>query len=107
VLAVEDDLPLCRLEQLDHGSAEGRLAAAGLADEPERLARAEREVDAVDGVHLADAPLGPARGDREGLGGTLDPEGLRAFLRAVVNLLFGRLSFCGLAHASAPTDSTR
>jgi hypothetical protein len=35
-------LPSGRLEQLDHGAAEGRLAAAGLADEPERLAGAQR-----------------------------------------------------------------
>ena len=35
--------------------ADGRLAAARLADEPEHLARRDRERDAVDGVHRAAA----------------------------------------------------
>ena len=100
VLAVEDDLAVGRLEQLDHRAAERRLAAAGLADEPERLARAQRQVDAVDGVHLADAPLEDAGRDREVLDETLDAEDLAAFLGALVNLLLGRRCLGRLAHAS-------
>jgi len=37
-----------RLEQSDERPAERRLAAAALADQPERLAGANLEVDAVD-----------------------------------------------------------
>ena len=40
VLAVEDDLAGRRLEQLDDRAAQRRLAAAGLPDDPERLAAA-------------------------------------------------------------------
>src|SRR5262249_60860210 len=98
---VEDDLPVGRLEQLDHGPAERRLSAAGLADEAERLPRAQREIDAVDGVHLADAPLEDAGHDREVLEETLDAEDLAALRRALVNLLFGCLPFCRLAHVPA------
>ena len=53
-----------RLDQAQDGAADGGLAAAGLADEAERLARADREAHAVDGVDMADgaaqaAPCGP------------------------------------------------
>ena len=44
-----------RLEQPDDAVADGRLAAPGLPDEPEHLARRDREADAVDGVHRAAA----------------------------------------------------
>ena len=57
VAALEDDLPGRRLEQLDDRAAERRLAAAGLADDTERLAAVTVEVDAVDGAHLADVAL--------------------------------------------------
>ena len=40
--------------QLEDRPAERGLAAAGLADEAERLAPLDVEVDAVDGVHLPD-----------------------------------------------------
>src|SRR5262249_37989009 len=107
VLPVEDDLSVGRLEELDHGAAERRLSAAGLADEAERLPRAQREIDAVDGVHLADAPLEDAGHDREVLEEPLDAEDLTAFGGPFVNLLFGRLPFCRLAHVPAPTGSAK
>src|SRR5262249_32940189 len=49
-----------------------RLAAAGLADEPEHLARRERERDVFDGVH--DVAAAEARADREVLHQPLDLE---------------------------------
>ena len=57
VAALEDDLAAGRLEQPGEQPAGGRLAAAGLADQAERLARADVEVDAVDGLHRADLAL--------------------------------------------------
>src|SRR5262249_44006908 len=51
VSAVEQDLPARRLEQPEEAPAEGRLAAAALADQPERLARVEVERDVLAGVH--------------------------------------------------------
>src|SRR5207253_10074628 len=54
VLPVEDDPAVCGLHELDDRPAERRLPAAGLADEPERLAGLDRQMDALDGVHLPD-----------------------------------------------------
>src|SRR5439155_13427074 len=54
VETVEDHLARGRLEQLDERPSKGGLAAAGLADESERLALLDDHVDAVDGVNLAD-----------------------------------------------------
>ena len=48
VLAVEADRAGGRLDQAQQQRADRRLAAAGLADEAERLARRDREADAVD-----------------------------------------------------------
>ena len=85
VAPVEDDLARRRLDQLDQRAREGRLAAAGLADEPERLARAQCQVDAVDGVDLADRALEDAGPDREVLDELLDAQDLVAGLRALVD----------------------
>ena len=106
VLAVEKDLAVRRRQQLDHGAAERRLAAAGLADEAERLTRAQRQVDTVDGVDLADAPLEDPGGDREVLVEPVDAEDLAPFFGALVDPLLDRFLDC-FAHASAPTGSTR
>ncbi len=55
-----------RLQQADHRPPCRALAAAGLADEPERLAPGEREADAIDRLHVADVSLeDDARRDRE------------------------------------------
>ena len=51
--AVEDDLARRRLEQPQERPPERRLAAAGLADEADRLAAADVEVDAVDRLEVA------------------------------------------------------
>ena len=50
------DLAGGRLEQADQRPPERRLAAARLADEPERLAPPDLEVDAVDGLDVAGRP---------------------------------------------------
>src|SRR5262249_23590478 len=97
---VEDDLPGRRLDQLDDRPRERRLAAPGLADEPERLSRRDREVDAVDGVDLPDRPLEQPGADREVLDQVLDSQDLLALAGALVDLLVERL---GGAHT--PTGS--
>ena len=66
VVAVEPDLPLGRVVEPHHDAGERRLPAAGLADEPDRLARVDLEIDAVDRVHVADVLLEQdPLGDRE------------------------------------------
>jgi hypothetical protein len=66
VAALEDDLPRGQLVQAHEAAAERRLAAAGLADETERLTRVDLEADAVDGLHARDlAADDPAALDRE------------------------------------------
>ncbi len=57
VLAVEQDGAAGGFEQPGDQAARGRLAAAGLADQPQRLAGSDREVDAVDGSYGPDLPL--------------------------------------------------
>ena len=51
---VEVQRPVRRLVEVDEQSAERRLPAPGLADEPEGLALPDPEVDAVDGFHVPD-----------------------------------------------------
>ena len=55
--AVEDDLPRGRLVEPQERAADRRLAAARLADQPERLAALDRERDAVDRLHVPDVPV--------------------------------------------------
>src|SRR5262249_18712186 len=54
VLAVEQDLAGGRLLQPQDAAAGRGLAAAALAHQAQRLAAADREVDAVDRLHVAD-----------------------------------------------------
>ena len=51
IVAVEDDAAGGRLDQPHHEPPDRRLAAAGLADERQRLAGAEHEGHAVDRLH--------------------------------------------------------
>jgi hypothetical protein len=79
VLAVEQDLPRGRVEQ-PHQEPGGRaLTAAGLADQPKRLAVVDVERHAVDGLDRPDLALedDPAR-DREVLDQVADLEQRRA-----------------------------
>ena len=71
--AVEPDRPRRRLEQPVDAVADRRLPAAGLADEAEHLARADRERHAVDRVHDA-AAVGSRHGRREVLDEPVDLE---------------------------------
>ena len=87
VAAVEDDLPRRRLRQLDQRPRQRRLAAARLADEAERLAGLDRQVDAVDGVDLSDGALEDPGADREVLDETLDAEDLLAASGPLVDRL--------------------
>ena len=52
--AVIEDLAGGRPLEPQDAAAGRRLAATALADQPQRLAAAKREVDAVDRLHLAD-----------------------------------------------------
>jgi hypothetical protein len=73
LLAAELDRARRRLEQLDDGSAERRLAAAGLAHEAEGLALVEGEADVVDGLDARDLAVEEEPGlDREVLDEVLD-----------------------------------
>ena len=54
LLAVDLDRAAGRTDQHQDRPGRGRLARPALADEPKGLARVERQVDAVDGLHLAD-----------------------------------------------------
>ena len=74
-LAVEPDLAVGGVEQPHRHARERALAAAGLADQTERLARIDLEVDAVDRVHRADLLLeDDAARDREVLLDALQPK---------------------------------
>src|SRR5215204_5961210 len=57
VLAVEYDLALCRLQEPQDEAGQRALAAARLADEPERLSAPHGEVHAVHGLDVADRAL--------------------------------------------------
>src|SRR5262249_46736891 len=48
--AVDYDPTAGRWLQAENSEAKGRLAAAGLADQPEALARLHRQIDALDGA---------------------------------------------------------
>ena len=64
-----------RLEQLDDRPAERRLAAAGLADQPEGLALVQGDADVVDGLDARHSPVEEdSRLDREVLDEVLDLE---------------------------------
>ena len=65
VRAVERDLAGRRLDETKNGPAGGRLAAARLADEAERLAALHVEGDAIDGANEPDGATEDAAGDRE------------------------------------------
>src|SRR5216683_307742 len=75
VVAVEDDRSAGQLLQPDDASAQGGLAAAGLADQAERLPGLDLDADVVEGVHPADLALehNPAL-DREVLLQVVDPQ---------------------------------
>ena len=74
VRPVENDPPGSRLDQLDERASKGRLPAAGLAHDPERLAALDGEVDAVDGAHLANRVLEDPRLDRKVLDEPFDAQ---------------------------------
>ena len=57
VLPVEDDATAGRVVEAQDRSADGRLPAAGLAHEPERLAALDRQRDAVHRLDVADVPV--------------------------------------------------
>ena len=98
VAALVDDAAGGRLEQLEEAADERRLPAAGLADDAERLALAQREGDAVDRLHGRDLLLedDPA-GDREVLRQVLDDEELVPVAHALGSRVEGGDERRGLA----------
>jgi hypothetical protein len=73
--ALEADAPAGGVEQAHDRAAGRRLAAAGLADEPEGLPGLDREADPVDGLHRADLALEQPAADREVLDEVRRPRG--------------------------------
>src|SRR5207248_7269378 len=59
------DLTLCGLDQTENAPAQSRLAAAGFANQPQRLALADREIDAIHGADVRHRALEHAGRDRE------------------------------------------
>ena len=77
VVAVEDDVARGRRDQPDQQAAEGGLAAAGLADQAQRLAWLDAQRHVVDGAQRDAVAMQQAAGaDREVLGqaGGLDQQ---------------------------------
>ena len=72
VRAVEGDRARRRLDEAQQQPPDRRLAAARLADEPERLAAPDLEAHAVHGLDHADGALQDAAPDREVLDQVLD-----------------------------------
>ncbi|EGJ74926.1 putative peptide ABC transporter ATP-binding protein [Streptomyces sp. Tu6071] len=97
VLALVADRAARGLLQVDEHLGDGRLAAAGLADDAEGLAAPQVEVDTVDGLHGADLALeDDALGEREVLG---EAPHFEDRLAGRVGVLLVRLGHepCGLA----------
>ena len=65
VAALELDRARGRLDQAQYQAGGGGLAAAGFADQRQRLARADIEIDAVDRAHSAVGATEERRADRE------------------------------------------
>jgi len=65
ILTVEIDRAASVGRQAQHGAADGRLAAARLTHQAERLPFAHREADAIDGLHPGRHPLEQAGAHRE------------------------------------------
>src|ERR1043166_5254004 len=65
VRTVEADRSFGRLEQAQQQLADRRLAAAGFADEAQRLARLDRKADAVDRLHLRGVAAEQSAAQRE------------------------------------------
>ena len=59
--AVDHDAPAARLQQPQHQPRHGRFAAAGLADQAQRLAACHAERDAIDGAQLRRATIAGSR----------------------------------------------
>src|SRR5437773_1235223 len=74
IAVLEADVPRTGLEQSQDEPAGGRLAAARLAHEPERLARLQGEADVVHGLNHAPPPSEPRPADVEPLDESLHLE---------------------------------
>ncbi len=65
VVPVVDDPAFGFRNEAQQQASDGRLTRAGFADEPERLAPADRETDAVDRAHVGDVARRQAGVDRK------------------------------------------
>ncbi|MCP1739905.1 hypothetical protein ABIF99_008403 [Bradyrhizobium japonicum] len=77
-LTVEDHLARGDVEQPQDGAADRRLAAAGLADQRQRLALRDFERDTVDGIDIFGLAAEQALFDRKMLLEVVDLEQRRA-----------------------------
>ena len=98
------ELPGGRLLQAHQQPGQGRLAAAGLADDAERLALVELEGDPVDGLDLADRAPQHAALEREVLDQVLGLSGQNCRLSHLRTLLGTEV---GTAGTSAGTSAGR
>src|SRR5215471_11631856 len=94
VLALEPDLAGSRFDKAQDAAAGRGFAAAGLADEPQRLAAADIEADAVDGMHAFDRARQQSALDRKMLNQVLDPQ----------QRLSGRAIVTGYGHRTQATS---
>src|SRR5204863_8696327 len=90
VMAVELDGAGRRLDQAHDGAANRGLAAPALADQPQRLGRADREAHAVDGVDVADGAAQQALAHGKVLAQSRHLEHGHAGLRHLVRRYIGR-----------------
>src|SRR6516225_4745476 len=65
VATAEEDTALGRMLQREHQPRGRGLSAYALADQAQRLAASQNEVDAVDRLHGAEPPAEDAAGERE------------------------------------------
>jgi hypothetical protein len=102
VAPIERDAAGRRVGQAQDHAAGGRLARARLADETQRFAAADVEVDAVDGLYVADVLLQEAGRDRKVLRQVADLDQTLAAQETASSVVFGAFS-----HASVRTPSAR
>ena len=81
VFVFQPDRALGRLKQLQHRATDGGLAAAGLADETQRLAMFDPEAHAVHGIDMPPDPREDALVDRKMLLEAVHVEQRRAGIR--------------------------
>src|SRR5262245_38595901 len=84
LLSADADAAARHRHETDDRVCQGRLTAARLADETERLPGADREVDAIDGLHRRTRLAKPAAARREMHRDVADVENMIAIRHAAL-----------------------